>query len=85
MPGDMVLTKADAFQGKGKVKDQWNEVEYEVVHQVTNGAPLYEIKDVSGFSYPTWTFITYTWALHNLAMTEKLWIFMLLCKETNND
>ena len=48
MPGDVVLTKADAFQGKRKVKDQWNEVEYEVVCQVTNGVPSYEIKDVSG-------------------------------------
>ena len=47
MPGDVVLTKAHAFQGKRKVKDQWNEVEYEVVCQVTNGAPSYEIKDSS--------------------------------------
>ena len=48
MLGDVVLTKADAFQGKRKVKDWWNEVEYEIVCQVTNGAPSYEIKDVSG-------------------------------------
>ena len=48
MLGDVVLTKADAFQGKRKVKDRWNEVEYEVVHQVTYGAPSYEIKDMSG-------------------------------------
>ena len=27
MLGDVVLTKADTFQGKRKVKDQWNEVE----------------------------------------------------------
>ena len=47
MLGDMVLTKADAFQGKRKVKDRWNKVEYEVVCQVTNGAPSYEIKDAS--------------------------------------
>ena len=47
MLGDTVLRKADAFQGKRKVKDQWSEVEYEVIHQVTNGVPLYEIKDSS--------------------------------------
>ena len=48
MPGDMVLKKADAFQGKRKVKDHWRDVEYELVCQVANGVPLYEIKDSSG-------------------------------------
>ena len=47
MPGDTVLKKADAFQGKRKVKDQWSKVEYEVIHQVANGMPSYEIKDPS--------------------------------------
>ena len=47
MPGDTVLKKADAFQGKRKVKDWWSEVEYEVIHQVANGMPSYEIKDPS--------------------------------------
>ena len=36
------------FQGKWKVKDRWSEVEYEVIHQVVNGVPSYEIKDASG-------------------------------------
>ena len=40
-----MLMKADAFQGKRKVKDQWSEVEYEVICQVTNDVPSYEIKD----------------------------------------
>ena len=48
MPGDTVLKKADAFQGKRKVKDQWSKVEYEVIRQVANGVPSYEIKDASG-------------------------------------
>ena len=43
-----MLKKADAFQGKRKVKDRWSEVEYEVIHQVANGVPSYEIKDPSG-------------------------------------
>ena len=47
MLGDTVLKKADVFQGKRKVKDQWSEVEYEVIRQVTNGVPSYEIKDSS--------------------------------------
>ena len=48
MPGDTVLKKADAFQGKRKVKDRWSKVEYEVICQVMNGVPSYEIKDASG-------------------------------------
>ena len=48
MPGDIVLKKADVFQGKRKVKDRWSEVEYEVICQVANGVPLYEIKYSSG-------------------------------------
>ena len=43
-----MLKKADAFQGKRKVKDQWSKVEYEVIRQVTNGMPSYKIKDPSG-------------------------------------
>ena len=43
-----MLKKAHAFQGKRKVKDWWSEVEYEVIRQVMNGVPLYEIKDASG-------------------------------------
>ena len=44
----MVLTKADVFQGKRRIEDWWNEVEYEIIRQVTNGVPSYEMKDVSG-------------------------------------
>ena len=38
MPGDIVLMKLDAFQGKRKVKDQ-----YVVVCQVTDDVPMYEV------------------------------------------
>ena len=47
VPGDVVL-KSDAYQGKRKVKDQWSETEYVVVHQVTDGVPMYEVKDEAG-------------------------------------
>ena len=43
MPGDIVLMKADMFQGKKKVKDQWSEVEYVVVCQVGDDMPAYEV------------------------------------------
>ena len=39
MPGDIVLMKLDVFQGKRKVKDQWTEAEYVVVHEVADDIP----------------------------------------------
>ena len=63
MPEDIVLKKADTFQGKRKVKDHWSEVEYEVICQVTNGVPLYEIKDSSSnvkVAHHNWLFLLAT-------------------------
>ena len=48
VPGDMVLMKNDAHQGKRKVKDWWSETEYVVVRQVADGIPAYEVKDEMG-------------------------------------
>ena len=48
VPGDMVLMKNDAYQGKWKVKDRWSETEYVVVRQVADGIPAYEVKDEAG-------------------------------------
>ena len=48
VPGNIVLMKNDAFQGKQKVKDQWSKTEYVVVHQVADGVPAYEVKDEAG-------------------------------------
>ena len=43
MPGDIVLMKLDAFQGKKKVKDQWSKAQYVVVCQVIDDIPAYEV------------------------------------------
>ena len=48
VPGDVVLMKNDAYQGKWKVKDQRSETEYVVVRQVADGTPAYEVKDEAG-------------------------------------
>ena len=48
VPGDIVLMKNDAYQGKRKVKDQWSGTEYVVVYQVTDGIPAYDVKDEAG-------------------------------------
>ena len=47
MPGDIVLMKLGAFQGKRKAKDRWSEVEYVVTRQVANDVPTYKMKDDS--------------------------------------
>ena len=48
VPGNMVLKKSDAYQGKQKVKDRWSETEYVIVCQVADGLPRYELKDEAG-------------------------------------
>ena len=42
-PGDLVLVKADAFKGKRKIKDRWEEDTWEVVHQITTDIPSYKV------------------------------------------
>ena len=42
-PGDLVLLKADAFKGKRKIKDRWQEDTWEVVHQIMTDIPSYEV------------------------------------------
>ena len=49
-PGNLILVKADTFQGKRKIKDRWEEKPHEVVHQITTDVPLYEVKDQHGCS-----------------------------------
>ena len=38
-PGDLVLVQADAFKGKRKIKDRWEEDTWEVVHQIVTDIP----------------------------------------------
>ena len=45
VPGDAVLLKQDAFQGKRKMKDRWGDEEYKVIHQVALDVPMYEVHD----------------------------------------
>ena len=42
-PGDLVLVKADAFKGKRKIKDRWEEETWEVVHQIVTDVPSYQV------------------------------------------
>ena len=49
-PGKLVLVKADAFKGKGKIKDRWEEDTWEVVHQITTDIPSCEVTHQHGKS-----------------------------------
>ena len=42
-PGDLVLVKADAWKGKRKIKDQWDEETWEVSRQIAADVPSYEV------------------------------------------
>ena len=42
-PGNLVLVKVDAFKGKKKIKDRWEEETWEVVHQIATDIPSYEV------------------------------------------
>ena len=44
-PGDLVLVKADAFMGKGKIKDRWEDKPCKVVHQIATEVPSYKVMD----------------------------------------
>ena len=47
-PGNLVLVKADAWKGKRKIKDRWEEETYEVVCQIAADIPSYEVMNQLG-------------------------------------
>ena len=49
-PGDLVLVKADAFRGKRKIKDRWEDEACEVLCQITTDVPSYKVTDQCGQS-----------------------------------
>ena len=49
-PGDLVLVKADAFKGKRKIRDRWEDKACEVVCQITTDIPSYKVTDQHGQS-----------------------------------
>ena len=49
-PDDLVIVKADAWKGKRKIKDRWEEETWEVVHQIAADVPSYEVTNQCGWS-----------------------------------
>ena len=50
-PGDLILVKADAFQGKRKIMDRWEDKPCKKVCQIMTDVPSYEVKDQWGNSH----------------------------------
>ena len=42
-PGDLVLVKTDAWKGKRKIKDRWDEETWEVSWQIAADVPSYKV------------------------------------------
>ena len=49
-PGDLVLVKADAWKGKRKIKDRWDEETWEVSQQLAVDVPSYKVMNQHGWS-----------------------------------
>ena len=50
-PGDLVLVKANAFKGKRKIRDRWEDETCEVVCQIVTDIPSYKVTDQHGWSH----------------------------------
>ena len=49
-PGELVLVKADAWKGKRKIKNRWDEETWEVSRQIAADVPSYEVMNQHGCS-----------------------------------
>ena len=49
-PGDLVLVKADAWKGKRKIKDRWDEETWEVSWQIAADVNSYKVTNQHGWS-----------------------------------
>ena len=49
-PGDLVLVKVDAWKGKRKIKDRWDEETWEVSQQTVTDVPSYKVTNHYGQS-----------------------------------
>ena len=49
-PGNLVLVKVDAWKGKRKIKDMWDEETWKVSQQIMTDVPSYEVTNQHGWS-----------------------------------
>ena len=49
-PGNLILVMVDAWKGKRKIKDRWDEETWEVSQQIAADVPSYEVMNQHGWS-----------------------------------
>ena len=49
-PGNLVLVKVDALEGKRKIRDRWEEETCEVMYQIVTDVPSYKVMNQCGRS-----------------------------------
>ena len=49
-PGNLVVVKVDAWKGKRKIKDRWQEETWEVIQQIATDVPSYKVTNQHGWS-----------------------------------
>ena len=49
-PSNLVLVKADAWKGKRKIKDRWDEEAWEVSQRIVADVSSYEVTNQHGWS-----------------------------------
>ena len=72
-PGDLVLVKADAFQGKRKIKERWEDKPHEMVHQIATDIPSYEVMDQQGQSHASYITTVFS-SLHQKLVFPYVWV-----------
>ena len=50
-PGNLILVKVDAFKGRRKIRDRWEEEIWEVVHQIATDIHSYKVRNQHGKSW----------------------------------
>ena len=50
-PGNLALVKVDAWKGKRKIKDRWDEETWKVIWQIMADMPSYEVTNQHGWSW----------------------------------
>ena len=48
-PGILVLVQVDAWKGKRKIKDRWEEETWEMVQQIAADVPSYRVTNQHGW------------------------------------
>ena len=83
-PGDLVLAKANAYKGRRKVKDQWEEELYKVECRIAEGIPFYLMKNQqTGYSWVLhWNWLFLITSMMGAPLCSGVWAEWTRCTAT---